>query len=332
MLTIVVTLFMGLLILAAFVLVFINRDSEKIVTAAVPLAFAAFSGLALIFAFARQEPISRVFPVSFAFQVADKVPITIPHRPIPWVQLFLIDELRQREPKALEEQPDVQGMLVYHEFLQKALVDWIASRHFKHWRMELLLFDGGPGAGTEARWSGMPDAKEELTDVLSVEELQSIFSGNRFASVHSDFGTLAVPPGTSLSVEVPKEAGATGKILFRNRYCEITIQTSFSASTMGIRNYSRLLGLPDFTPGYWTQGYIVRIEATFSPWLVGHPRMARIRQWATGIVNGLQNEFDEQVIWRKTVENYRFHQNLPNESKGSPLPLGPMQAQPPAKN
>jgi hypothetical protein len=63
MLTIVVTLVMGLLILPAFALVFINRDSEKIVTAAVPLAFAAFSGLAL------PEKTPGTFSVSRADQV-----------------------------------------------------------------------------------------------------------------------------------------------------------------------------------------------------------------------------------------------------------------------
>jgi hypothetical protein len=43
--------------------VFINRDSEKIVTAAVPLAFAAFSGLAL------PEKTPGTFSVSRADQV-----------------------------------------------------------------------------------------------------------------------------------------------------------------------------------------------------------------------------------------------------------------------
>lgn len=80
----------GFLFLVAFVLVFYNRESEKVVTAAVPLAFAACSALLSILAFARQEPISRVFPVSFSFQVADKFPISIRYRPIlPQSHFFL---------------------------------------------------------------------------------------------------------------------------------------------------------------------------------------------------------------------------------------------------
>ena len=41
--------------------------------------------------------------------------------------------------------------------------------------------------------------------------------------------------------------------------------------------------------------------------------MGPIKQWVTGIVNGLQNAFDEQVIWRKTVESYTLNQHLPPE-------------------
>ena len=187
----------GFLFLVTFVLVVINRDSEKVVTAAIPLAFAAFSALLSILAFARQESISRVFPVSFSFQVADKVPMDIRYRPM-LVQLhFFFDEILKRNPKALEEQSDERGVLVYHEFLQKVLVDWIASRHFKHWRMELLTFEG-PGSGTEERFEALPDAKDEPAKVLSVEELQKIFAGNRFARAHMGFGTLALPPGISV--------------------------------------------------------------------------------------------------------------------------------------
>lgn len=236
------------------------------------------------------------------------------------------------DSKALDEKPDAQGHLVYHEFLQKALVDWIATRHFGHWRVELLLFEGGPGAGTQGQFSPMPDANKEASKVLSTDELQRIFSKNRFASVHTGFGRLALPPSTTLNVETPKEASATGKVRFKNRYCEITIQTSPSMGLLGLGTYSMLLGIPPSTPGYWTQQYIVRIEATFNPLLVGNPRMALIKQWANGIVNGLQNEFDEQVVWRKTVENYTLRQHLPSEIKNGPMPFGPMRAEPSVQN
>lgn len=202
---------------------------------------------------------------------------------------------------------------MYHEFLQRTLVDWIATRHGVHWRMELLTFEG-PGTGAEEHFMFLPDAKEERAKVLSVEELKRIFAGNRFAGVHMGVGSLALPPGTTLSVDPPKQAGATGQIQFKNRYCEITIKTSNSIGQSGLGDYSMLLGLPlSAQEGYWTQQYVVRIDAEFEYWPVGNPKMRPIKQWPTGIVNGLQNALDEQVIWRKTVETYTLSQHMPPE-------------------
>ena len=60
---IIVTVFMGIAVTAAFVLVVVNRESEKIVNAAVPLGFATLLALGLVFAFAREEPLQRVVGV-----------------------------------------------------------------------------------------------------------------------------------------------------------------------------------------------------------------------------------------------------------------------------
>jgi hypothetical protein len=69
--TIAVTAIMAILLLVAFVFVVVNRESEKIVTAAVPLALAAIAAVALVFTFAREAPQSRTFPVAFSYQLAD---------------------------------------------------------------------------------------------------------------------------------------------------------------------------------------------------------------------------------------------------------------------
>ncbi len=334
-LTIAITAIMAMLILAAFVLVFINRDSEKIVSAAIPLALATFSALALIFAFAREGPMTRIFPVNFLFQVRDKQPIQIGARPYPH-QLFFFSELRQRNPDALEDAAD--SRVIYHEFLQKMLVDWIAMRHFGHWRMEILQFEAGPGWGTQSRWGPMIDADREPVKILLPEDLERIFGENRFASLYSGFGKLALPLGTTVSVKTPQEPGSYGEIRFKNIYSEITIQTSSTGWAAGLGAYSMLLGIPVTAPefttqqrDYRTQEYIVRIKATFKPWLIGHPRMALIKQWVAGILNGLQEEFDEQIVWRKTVENIRLNQDLSSQPRSVPLPLGPVQAAPPAQ-
>lgn len=305
---------MAIFVLAAFVLVFINRESEKIVTASIPLAFAAFAALALVFAFAREEPVTRVFPVTFCYQVEDKLPVAIPGRSLQGGSLALVDWIQQQNPKALDEPQDVSpGLLVYHELLQKSLIEWISSRHSGTWRMELLRFEF-PAGHQEGHFQPESDAKEEASEILSVEALRQKFIGNRFANVGFGPGSLALPPKTSLEIHPPKAQAEYGEIRFKNWFCEITIRTSASSGMSGVGAYSILFGVYPPTPDYWTQQYIIRITATFSPLLVGHPRMALIKRWAAGIIDGLQQEFDEQIIWRKTLENYMTAVHLPPPS------------------
>jgi len=314
------TIFMGILVLLAFVLVVVNRNSEKIVSAAVPLAFAAFAALALVFAFAREEPITRVFPVNFCYQVQDKLPIVITGRPFPHI-LHLVDQVRQQDPKALDEPMDIHpGGLVYHELLQKGFIEWIAMRHFANWRMELLRFESGVA---QEFFQPFAEAAQESSKILSSQELQRRFGGNRFARVHTGMGTLALPPGTNLTIHTPKTPDGHGEIHLKNCFCEIKIRTSPGLSMSGIYAYSWLMGIEPPERGYYTGQYIVRITATFSPVLVGHPRMALLKRWATGILDGLQHDFDEQVVWRRTVENQMIlrHVTGPIQVSGERTPF-----------
>jgi hypothetical protein len=323
----IVTFLIALVVLGAFLLVVINRESEKIVTAAIPLAVAALVAIVLIFVYAREEPMTRVFPVRFCYQIADKLPVTIPDRPFPVWSLVLVDRIRKQDSKVLEEPTDGQGTRIYHEFLLKTLVEWMTMRYPVTWRMENLQFEIG---GSEELFQPAVDAKEEISKVLSVEELQRSFGQNRFARVHTGIGTLAVPPGTYLHIDNPdpKPNYAPGRVLFKNKFCEISIRTS---PTMGMRSlgpYSMLLGIgPPAEGDYWTQQYTVRITATFSPFLAGHPQMRFIKGWATGILDGLQNALDEQVIWRKTVESYMLRQHLPPSMRSRTIPFGPVRDQ-----
>jgi len=323
--TAVVTTVMAILLVLAFAFVVVNRASEKIVTAAVPLALGAILAIGLVVFFAREEPQTRTFPVSFLYQRADKIPIAMPWRPFPWETLGFVDELRQTNPNALQDDPFV----VYHEFLQKSLVDWIAHRHFGTWRVELLRFRGGG-----EHWGPIPDEPAETSIILSPDQVQQLLGTNRFAPFHSGPGTLALPPGTVLSVDTPKTSGAPGTIRLENWLCEITIRTSPSSGQSGIQGYALLLGFPFWsTVGneFQTQQYIVRVRATFSRLFVGHPKMAAHKRWATNFLDGLQDAFDEQRIWDRTVENYTLRQHV-SPAALPPIPFGPVRApqRPPA--
>src|SRR5437016_14385162 len=106
------------------------------------------------------------------------------------------------------------------------------------------------------------------------------------------------------------------------------METSPSMGMAGVGAYSMLLGMEPSTPGVWTQQYVVRMKAAFFPLLVGHPKMALHKQWARVLLDGLQDAFDEQLIWQRTVENYMLRQHLPPASSRERMPFGPLRFTP----
>lgn len=326
--------FMALTLTGAFILVVLNRASPSVVNAAVPLAFGALSALGLVFAFTRPEPISRVFPVVFVVERASLLPIVIPDRPFGFLSLHLADEMRQLDPKTFE-QPKGQDegfdfiVPLFHEFLHKVIVDSLAAKQFGTWRMRTERFGG---SGFE-QFGPMPDAGSYSSKVLTTEELTQAFSTNRFARVHSMFGKWALPPGTELQIDVPHhdpQLGQTGVIRLKNRFCEMTIRTVVSMSVVGLGSYTALVGIPqeEAQKMYWTLQYIVRINASFPWYLIGHPDMAVHREWADGITEELTHAFDEESMWRRSIENYMLRQHLPPAARAMTIGLGPIQSQP----
>src|SRR2546428_4070673 len=123
----VLVVLVGLILAAAYILVIYNRSSAAVVGAALPAATGLLSALVLVFAFNRPAPITRSFSVAFLIEEGSFLPIQIADRPFPFQSLGIADEARQSEPKIFEVPTggDKYGLIMplYHEFLQKVLVD-----------------------------------------------------------------------------------------------------------------------------------------------------------------------------------------------------------------
>jgi hypothetical protein len=53
-----------------------------------------------------------------------------------------------------------------------------------------------------------------------------------------------------------------------------------------------------------TSTYLVKITAAYSQFRNGHPDMRLYTEWATGLAQGLKDQFDEEQIWSKTNADY----------------------------
>jgi hypothetical protein len=100
-------------------------------------------------------------------------------------------------------------------------------------------------------------------------------------------------------------------------------------SSVGPGIYSAILGLPieEAQRSYWNRHYVVTIRADFKWYYKGHPEMAAYREWVAGIVDVLTHAFDEERLWRQTIDDYTLRQHLPAPSGLAPTP-GPVRSVP----
>jgi hypothetical protein len=313
----------GLILALAYTLVVYNRASSTVVGAALPAATGLLSALILVFAFNRPTQITRSFAVDFIVEEASLLPIQIGDRPFPFQSLGLADEMRQLDPKIFDV-PSGGNKLdlilpLYHEYLQKVLVDDVAAKQFSSWRTKTERFVG------MTQWSPAPDAAAYNSKILDSEELELVFAKNRFAKVRTGLGKWALPPSTELQVKPPEfdtKLGDIGVIHLKNSLCDLFIRTRMSSAMVGLGKYTAIVGLSasEAQKRYWTLEYIVTIDASFSLFRMGDVNMDVIRDWANSIVDELVFSFDEDTVWKQTKDNFllrsHFAQATPQTAPG----------------
>src|SRR5947208_1720175 len=127
-----------LAVVAAFYVAVMNRASEKIMSAVIPITVAAIVGIFMaVFIFGVEAPISTRFPVTFFYRTSDNIPLKLPLRNLqPF--LFIVPQLNQRHPELMKD--DTRGETLYHHFLQRAIIEILVSRYPSDWETEIVRF------------------------------------------------------------------------------------------------------------------------------------------------------------------------------------------------
>lgn len=318
----IILIISGLLTASAFYLVWMNRASEKLLSAVIPVAVAALAGIFVaVFVFGGEPATTTVFPSSFQFRLPSKMPLNLPlvlmNRRFSQAQ-FAPGQLYKVHPEFFNDPADADGQSLYHHLLQRAIIDWIGMTYGGTWQVEMLQFD--LPVGREERFQ-LTQGASEKSEILSTKQIEKLLKGNRFADIHAGIPPqIALPPGTKLKI-TPPQAGFfnAGEILLENTFCTISIKTQASSWFRGIGSYKRLTGITDEeSDKLATANYIVRINVRYDRLRSNHPQMALYKTWASELSEGLRRQFDEQVIWSKTKEDFIFSQ-LKGQCEEQPL-------------
>jgi hypothetical protein len=294
---------LGLLVALTFWLVYVNRGSEKVISAALPIAIAAVVGVFLtVFAFANEPDISKAFPVTFFYRAENATPVSPPFRRN-HNDVFLAARLLKDDPSKAND--GTGGSLLYHHLLQKALFEWIAFKHAGAWDSEHLSFD----AGTKMFLSGPVRGRAEPSLKIERKTIEEILSGNWFASSAGMPLGLTVPVGTKVTIRPPGSSSGgmiESEIRFSNPVCTLTITTTPIEWGGGLGAYQTFtaLSIDEAQKLYKHATYTVRGVVSFKRYRVGDPSLPLIKRWATQILDGLQSEFDEQIVYRETRDNF----------------------------
>lgn len=303
----------------AFYFVWENRNSEKIISAVIPISAAALIGVYMaVFVFGGEPPKTTEFPTMFCFEAPANVPIVLPFRPT-LRSLFRVPKLLKTQPAALQGD---KAVTVYHHLLQMAIIDSLAFRYRKGWRVKVTQFE--TSLGTEL--TAQPLDVEPMR-LVSAQELEQALVGNYFAGQHEILpNQIALPPKTTLKITAPHLDNQIEQSLisFDNPYIRITIQTRAGSWGVLFGEYRLMLGQPNDTNTQLREAtFIVSTETEFKKSRSGNPNMPKYKEWAQQIVNEIQKEFDEQWIWQHSREQYVFARQLPTPLKPQILKIGP---------
>jgi hypothetical protein len=298
----------GLVAMAVALLVYMNRSSEKILTAVIPIAVTAIAGVVLaIFVFVSEPAIEDVFPASFMYEVDSRMPAQLSETRQSVTAQFAPARLLERYPERVKDKDDELGALLYHHLLQKDLIGWIGLLYRGSWQAEILTFDGPTGRQIRFQPSASP---AESSRVITNAELVTLMRGNKFADIEVAIPPqIAIPPHATLTISPPLQRSdglVTSEILIADIFCKLSIRTEQSNWIRSIGAYESLLGVPHaYADRLATTTYIVRFKAEFRQWLSGNPEMPKYRRWATQLAKEIKAQFDEESIWRAIREQHR---------------------------
>jgi hypothetical protein len=295
----------------AFYVVWMNRASEKIITAVIPISIAALVGVFMaVFVFGGERAETIEFPTTLIYRASDNLPVVMPFRPLSRT-IFLVPQLKQSSPELLKD--DASGMILYHHFLQRSIVESLALRYGHSWETKILRFETSTG---DMLTFGPSGNSPGLQKVIPWSEIEQDLGDNRFAHVHTLFNNgLVVPPDTTLEIQAPRtdpKIGETSSITLDNPFLRVTIQTRVSDCGVLFGGYRLMLGEPNDTNTDLRQAnFVITFKKEFKHLRTGHPDMPRYKAWAQQLAEELQAEYDEQRIWAKAKEDYLFSKQLP---------------------
>jgi hypothetical protein len=310
----VVAIFVSLVLVAAVWVVYLNRASEKIVSAALPIAVASIVALGLsVFIFGADPPTTTQFVCAYTVVKNTKAlePKIVICKQNGEFSLLAINEIFARHPEVRNNPDDPNAIQLYHHLLQWEIVRRISMMFSKHWQTEVVSL-----TRYNSRFNRIePDASSDA-QILTTDNIREILKDNKFAFFTSPFDDvmpfqISVPSNTALEVSAPKDSFkqnesfgtirlSVDKMPLLGPLYTITITTRPLATGQGSKGYKKYAGLDlQQEASLFTYLYEVKITTETSRLRSGSPMLVLYKQWVERMSNALRDQLDDERLYER---------------------------------
>jgi len=298
----------AVLYLIAIFLAYWNRDSEKVLTTFMVGLTALIGSLLAVVVFGAEPPIRKAFSTAIMIRSQDYLPYEdLPYSALPMGIVIDAREKLKAHPELIAEaRKEGFANMLYQNLLQRSVVYWLETKYPTSWQSDTFPVTLGGASGYVFQ------SKPVSSRIFGSGELAQRMQGNKFGDVVGPLGRapgfgLAVPKETELEITVPHfdpNKGEVSEIRLRNRLCTLTVDIRGAESGVGAGSYFALMGMNQEQAQklVMTDQYSMVVTVSFNRFLAGHPEMPKYKQWASDIANGLEEQFDERLMWSKSKE------------------------------
>jgi hypothetical protein len=298
-------------------LVFLNRDSEKVMQTFLSALAIGTVGVLITILFSLKEEMRELeFPTLFTYERASLMPwrpghITFLYPPSEMYASIHLQALAKLHPEVFMKGKDNQGTDLYGDVALRLVFDSLVQVFSMNWDQKITSINL-PVVNRKTFGPNQPGVK---SDVKSWDEIAALFPKS-YALRAPVFGVgkFAVPPGTEISGKEERfQDGGLHKtsILLVNKFVDVEIVIAFIGGEGTIGMYSLVTNLSEEeTLKFWTSSYLISMKAKFNAYRSGHPDMPKYKNWVNNIFETVRDQLDSQRSWERAKDLLTVKTNL----------------------
>jgi hypothetical protein len=291
-----------------------NRDSDRVLLTLISAMTIGSLGFITKESISNKtEKYSTEFPVAVFFGAPNYLPLNI-SLPYDHELRTCLQEVKEIDIPQYTDAINIEfGQKMYFYALEYIIVQEIFKRYSQGWNV--LAKQRNLPSGKALSWQALNDPGEEilLKDFLNNFPKNYFVASGLHRQIPAQLGGKAVfPLGSNFSVEHKDDLYKT-TIRITNKYIKLDIIFTQSSSSVGIGEYTRLLGVKgnqidiDSQKLYGNSAYLLEINIKQTLWLNGHPEMKAHRNWADSIVELLDNKFNYEKIREEHLRQFQLY-------------------------